>query len=418
MPRGKKGSTKVRTRVTTGTAAALLCLAASAVFAAAAFTKLDVKLGVVRPNNQPAKESTNPQQAAAKNGAKIPPNRVSAATGAQTSSLAMVLDSDTPMLGIVVAGTANVSMLKARFTAVGEAFTVKKLRIFNNDPSNDTGIGQIKLTYPNAIGELETKTGVLVNGILNIQDLNMRVEPNSPTILSISVDLVEVAGPDVSGDSPQLSIDYNDNFEAIGGNSATLLTSIGTDDVVGNQMVVHKTKPTITLSAESPISLNEVLRFNVTADVKGDFMLNQLGFKINATDNANTDWNTARKLTPSKFSLFDTTNLSEPLDCTWGEYGTPGFIEPGVNEDVGYVVCLFAQPKTIAAGTMKTYVMKMDASEASVNAHDTVRIDIPDARTGTSVVSVSWGEVGVGAMPYIDATGVRSLPIVGGTIHY
>jgi hypothetical protein len=188
-------------------------------------------------------------------------------------------------------------------------------------------------------------------------------------------------------------------------------------------MVVHKTKPTVALSALSPAGVgvpgvHDVLQFSVTADRNGDVLLRQLGFKINATDNANTDWNTGRNLTPSKFSLFDTTSVSEPLDCTWSEYGTPGFIEPGVREDVGYAVCLFTEPKTIAAGTTKTFTMKMDTSGASITAHDVVRIDIPDARTGTAVISISWGEVGVGAMAYIDATAVRSLPIVGGTIHY
>lgn len=420
MPRGKKPQKlAVKTRVTTGTAVALLFFAASVAFAAAAYTQLDVKLGIGSASKTPANDWKDPRQA----GLHSPKKTPSQSAHTQTSSLTMALDDDTPHLSVAVGGSQSVPVLKVRFVATGEPFVVKKIRVLNNNNVNDTAINQLKLSYPTRTGSLETKNSLLVNGVADFQDVDFFVQQNTPVVLTVLADISEITGPDMSGDSPQFAIDFDTNIEALGVSSGLQLTSIGAEDVVGNQLVIHKTKPVVALAPSSPAGPNvpgnsEVLRFLVSADPKGDLVVNQLGFKINATDNASSGWSTGRKLLPSAFSLFDATKPIERIDCTWSVYGASGFVEPGIDEPVGYAVCALNQPHLVAAGSTKTFALKMDTSGASLDARDTIRVDIPDTQAGASVVSFGWGEVGIGAMSYIDGTGVRNLPIIGNVIRY
>lgn len=349
----------------------------------------------------------------------------------------MRLGDDTPISRIIVGGTNDVPMLKVRFIATGEAFTVKKLRIFNDNPEDDTGIAQIKLTYPTSSGATETKTGVFESGVMNFQGLNMYVPANADTSLIVSADLLQFTRVGISGDTPQFGIDYDSNFEAQGQSSGVVFTSVGSSDVVGNTMVVRKTKPTITLASSSPAGagvpgLNEVLRFTVTADAASSLVFQKISFKVSSTDISGNGWNkndsTIGKIAKtSAWSLYDAADSSTQLegsDADWTLYGN-GQADSTLSgsEVVGYAHLYLTNFITIPAGTSKNFILKVDATGASSQADDVVRFDIlNEGGAGNMALRAldefQWTETGAFVTPPINGIFVKNLPVIGGTIIY
>jgi hypothetical protein len=370
-----------------------------------------------------------------------------------SGTLSVSLDGDTPLSTIIVGGTNDVVMAKFKFTSTYESFLVKKLTISIDDANDTTGIAQVKVSYPTQSGSIEEKTGVFVGTNANFSDLNFYVKQDVSNILTVKVDLSPISQSGISGDTPQVILDYNDNFEAVGQSSGTTLTSVGSNDIAGNPMIVRKTKPTVTLASGSPSGagvpgLNEVLRFTVSADAGGDIELARLTFRVVSTDNApgGSGWNTPNNgngLWTNDFKLYDASDLSTPLNGTWVLFDANGKkLGEASTSVVTFARFDFTTNKTIAAGTSKTFVLKVDTSGASSAHDDSVRFDVLGDTTSTLANFDNtpdndneigsyfvWGETGSGATTANrgnssdNSTGitgylVKNLDVIGGTIVY
>ncbi len=385
-------------------------------------------------------------------------------TVTNSGTLTMDVDGDTAKSNIIVGGSLDVPMAKFKFAATNEAFLVKKLRISNDSSGDDTGITQLKLTYPKQDGTMETKTAFLSAGVADVSDLNFYVPVNKNVVLAVSADLGAITATGVSGDTPTMRVDFNGAFEAVGAQSGatlnegsdvhatTLMTTNCSDGsgvnysagvsgcyaddaatATGNEMIVRKTKPTVTLAANSPSGasvpgLNEGLRFTVSADAAGDVTLNTITFKVTSTDNAGTptNWNKCDTDAGSdfgigEFTLYESTDLTNAISATKVGYLLSGAVCDTTATKLGFVQ-FHSMTNTVAAGTSKTYVLKVDTTGASSAADDTVRFDVLEENGASSTLGATsefmYDETGSGAAANITGASVKNLPVTGGTIIY
>lgn len=487
--------TKTKTATNTGITVALAFLAVSAAFAAAAFTMNQKYSQKMMPQSSPSK----PAMDGSKPKAEMPTREKSA--NLLTAALSHYEDYPS---ALVVAPSANVRMLQVVFDAQGESFMIRKIRLMNvANPivnplgSTDGAIAhQLKVTYRKQDGTFATTNAVLTGGIADISGMEMIVPQNSTVPLTVSADFTDPnSGRTYSRVlTPRIGIDFgvpgDTNFEAVGMTTGRSLTTasdlaivdlVGSPlpkqpDILGNLMYAVKSKPTVTLAANSPSGAydqtsGEVLRFTVSADAMGSLELSRLTFKINSTDNANSGWNRlagagynldscritngqrCREYRPngldaSDFVLYDVADPGVPLNGLWAMFNTEGTFYLGNPPPVtGYArFDLYSPNLTIAAGSSKTFIVKVSLTGASREQHDTFRMDVlgdsPEQfinsnynynNGGTTYNGIGprfvWGETGVKAVPAFPApsdanstglTGylVRNLDVIGGTLVY
>jgi len=213
------------------------------------------------------------------------------ATSAVTISSAGTLyvdDYDKPNAAIVVAGAEDVAFSKFRFTAVDEAFYVKKLTFDNANSNFDDAISLVTASYPDENGDTQTITGSLASGEATISfpsSAYFYVPKDDDADITIYVDLSDIAQT-TSGDDPALSLSRDrtndDQFEAIGVGSGTTIDddnpyfegSLTDDSISGNAMAVRKAKPVITNPDTADATFNnatkqDLYRFRVSADSAG-----------------------------------------------------------------------------------------------------------------------------------------------------
>lgn len=108
-------------------------------------------------------------------------------------SLTVAVDAATAKEDLLVAGTADQTIGKYKFTTTDEAFIVKKLAV-NNRQSGitdgalgdyDDNIASVKISYTNSAGVTETKTGTLTNGTAEFSGLDMYIAADDDAILTI-----------------------------------------------------------------------------------------------------------------------------------------------------------------------------------------------------------------------------------------
>lgn len=383
-------------------------------------------------------------------------------TVANSGSITAAVDGDTPLSNVVTGGTSNVSMLKVRMIPANEGFWLKDLRIINDAAGDDTGISQIKVKYPKKDGTTGTVTSVLSSAVANFNDIDAYLKRDAVNVIEVLADFTTISESGISGDTPQLSLDFDSNFEAVGEGSGETLTSVGSANFNGNAMTVRKSKPTVTLHAASPSGAAsqqtdvEILRFTVTADSVGDVELGRVSFRTNFTANAAAStWNepvttdnaivicdtsaactdTASRFDASNIRIYDAANSATQLTGTWRLYDSSS-TGLASGEDVGYARFSFASAQTVSAGASKTFIVRVDVNGLAPGSDDSVGLTIVDDSSATFAAgsatargsSFVWGEVGSGATaltiassePTAGITGnlVKNLPITGGTLVY
>ncbi|NMC51435.1 hypothetical protein GYA54_01755 [Candidatus Kuenenbacteria bacterium] len=200
-------------------------------------------------------------------------------TGSITSA-----DGGKPTSDLVIAGT-TVTSNKVKFTATNEAFTVTKVRIWEQTSGNYDSIGKVILEYKDKSGNTVTKEGYLnASGIMDFTGLNMYVAKDSDAILTVKAEVPTVASGADSGDTIGLDFDKDNNFSALGEASNTTDTTPGAD-VDANNMIVRKTKPTLSSVAMSSSILQNgtsktIGKFNVTADAAGALYVKEFNFSL------------------------------------------------------------------------------------------------------------------------------------------
>jgi hypothetical protein len=215
----------------------------------------------------------------------------------------------------------------------------------------------------------------------------------------------------------------------VGVGSGKTLNSVGAANLDGQTMTVRKTKPTVTLAAGSPSGagipgLNEVLRFTVAADANSDVVLQAVTIKVTSTDNAGHSWNVGGDADGvidlvASWKLYDSSDLNTAVG-TVALYDTDGAALADT-KTVGFAR-VSALAKTIAAGTSKTYVLKVDTTGASSSQDDSVRFDVSqEGGAGGALGALkefNWDETSSGSVTDIDGTLIKNLPVNGGTIIY
>ncbi len=489
--------TKTKTATNTGVTVALAFLAVSAAFAAAAFSMNQKYAQKMMPQSS----SSKPAMDAGKPGAE---NKIMPTKEKSSSLLTAVLSpyEDYPS-ALVVAPSSNVRMLQIAFSAQGESFMIHKIRLMNiANPivnplgSTDPAISQLKISYPKQDGSTGMATAILNNqdnpGVADISGLDMFVRQNSTVPLNVMADMADPVVSRIYNRilTPRIGIDFgvpgDTNFEAVGMTTGRSLTTasdlaifegIGNPlpkqpDILGNLMYAVKSKPTVVLASNSPSgpppSNGEVLRFLVSANPTGGVELSRVTFKVNSTDNANSGWNKTsagtydiiscriqggracrdfapNNLTAADFLIYDGDDPSVPLDGMWMLYSTSeGGGWSNIPAQVGYATFDFMYNHVIAAGTTKTFVVKV-GTNASRSQHDSFRLDVlgdsPEqfinSHYSTNFVNDGsmmgprfvWGETGAKAVTATraasasDSTGltgylVKNLDVIGGTLVY
>lgn len=230
------------------------------------------------------------------------------------------------------------------------------------------------------------------------------------------------------------------------GESSGTTTTTVTGTAEGNGMFVYNSKPTLSLASGSPSGsgipgLNEVFRFNVSADSRGDIGVDEFTFVMSSTDNGTMEWNyydTANNgqdddgvkpgIAESELTLYDLDAPSvaiEAANANWIFYESDGTACVDDSDcQIDWIVLDLGTPDTVAAGDTITYSMYLDTTGASASNDDLIRIDLPADTTVSSFSGTDpdgtmiWDDTnGYGSNTDIDGT-YLSLPVIGGTIVY
>ncbi len=380
-------------------------------------------------------------------------------------TLIISLDGSTAASNIILGASTGVAMSKFKFEAGDESFLVKELTLDNcvtlvADADGDCADGgealgaddiasAVKLSYQNEAGATVTKTGFLSGNTMNVSGLDFFIPSGTTRVLTVTIDTnaVSSVGAD-SGTLIQLNFNAEASgtatFEAVGSGSGETLTEVEIDAansgeyIVTNDMVVRKTKPTISLASGSPSGasipgLSEVLRFNVAADSRGFVTLDAVTFKVTTTDGAASGWadcDDASFAVATGWELFDNDDSSDKLDdaADWTFRDGAGANVCGAGVPLKFVELDFEGAAThpaeeIGAGTTKTYVLRVDTTGADSADDDSIRIDIPDEAEIDAVVgmtaipsAIRWDDDVEG--DDINGDLVKNLSVTGGTLVY
>ncbi|OGL98371.1 hypothetical protein A2304_01595 [Candidatus Uhrbacteria bacterium RIFOXYB2_FULL_57_15] len=395
---------------------------------------------------------------------------VTTITIAAEGSLTATVDGSTASSTIILGASTGISVSKFKFAATDEPYVVTKFVLANcvtsavdaNGTCGDAGdetdgtdgiAAAVKISYTNSAGATETKTGYLSGGAVTFSNLDLYVATTTTSTVTVSVDTASVSSTGAaSGAQIQLNLDAETSgaseFEAVGQSSGETYTEADIDTyVLANDMVIRKTKPTISLASGSPSGAgiagnSEVFRFNVAADSRGYVTLDKVSFQVSTSD-ADNDFNLCDDAAgdtnledATKWELYDLDDSSTKLD----DAGDWTFLDSGVSDasedcDAGAVLAWAVLDFTgsattgseeIGAGETKTYVLKVDTTGASASDDDSIRIDIPDeatvdasdAFTGSDAdeMSIQWDDDAEGTNA--DGTYIKNLAVTGGSIQY
>jgi hypothetical protein len=407
-----------------------------------------------------------------------------------SGSLAFALAGDNPTSTIILSNSTGVLASKYKVTATKENFLIKKLTFKSDDETSLNAVTNVVLEYKDIAGVTQTSSGSLASAVVTFDNLALFAAKDTPTEISLKVNTGDVTSDNgASGDVVSLELhmdEVSDNqFEALGQSSGATLDDDDNDASVSGAISgltvgdttddndadiylaqtstheVRKTKPTFSLASGSPSGagipgLNEVFRFNVSADSRGYVTLDKVTFAVAMTDNAGTPttWDNCDLDAADALNLGDATeweiyNAADPsikLDegttpWTWFQSttagGNAGTACGNTTGDISFAVVDFGASggsiaaEEIGAGATKTYVLRIDTTGASSADDDSVRIDIPDQATLNALyvsggsdgdgldndAAVQWDDANTGAND-LDGDYIKNLAVTGGTIVY
>ena len=372
-----------------------------------------------------------------------------AITVTTAGTLAVAIAGDTPNATIILGNSTGVAVSKFKFTSTIEAFKIAKVEI-DNTSGQDGGVSAVILEYQNQAGETKTATSFLTSQVATFEGLDFYVPANGSSYLTVKVNTGDVTNDNaVSGDLVNLDFDSTaaGDFDAVGLSSGASLTGSNIGNATANDHKVRKTKPTLSLASGSPSGAsipgkNEVLRFNVSADSRGYVTLQEVTFKMTASDNAASNWNQCDQAADgagrdqADFTFYNVSDLSDDLVATPNTEWE--FVDSSVGatctedtDDMMYVILDLATQEEIGAGSTKTYALYLDTStaagtggaSASSANDDTIRFEIvAESEVGTwaggtgTDGAILWADDAMTTESEIDGLNVKNLPIVGGTL--
>lgn len=286
---------------------------------------------------------------------------------------------------ILVAAQSDVTLEKFRFTASNEELKLTKIEILIPATTTDditaislydgsTLLGTVAPIAGTATSAVATFNSLLSPGFVIPKDTskNLTVKASFNTV---------PAGAD-SGAFFKPVVNYS-NIEFRGtGSSNTLISSITAEVPAHAQMILRKTKPTVTLVSLPNTVLAPgtpvIAKFTVTADAAEQVSLKTIKFDI-ALSNAT--------LTVNSLTIRES-----------GASSDLGTVSSTIAVTGGTGVIGFTSEQTVSAGTSKTYELKANVASAGTGSASVQTKILGDSATVTG--ALSGGGAGVGGTDY------------------
>lgn len=268
---------------------------------------------------------------------------------------------------IVLAGTSDVTLSKVRFTAQNEDLRLSRVRILLESLATDADVsddvislslydGSTLIAGPTSLTPVGTAGTVDAYADFNTISPDFIIPSNTSKTLTVKANLNTISGGADSGDEFRTVLDFNDNFEVRGTNSSTVITSAGAD-VNGNMVALRNSQPRVTLATLPTGTLSNgnqvLLRFNVQAQ-GDDVALKHLAFEVQNSDSAG--------VTLSNATVREVGGTDIPATATLSGGAT------------NTVKVTFTSEEQIAAGTTKTYELRVDVAGAGAGDTLTARM--------------------------------------------
>lgn len=303
-------------------------------------------------------------------------------------------DPSAPGPDIVVGGESNVHVGTFRFQAVGEPMELTDFTLVNR--YDDETISSVMVRYEDVDGETMESYGFLVEGEVEFSGEEVYV----PSDDHATVEVYVATNTEVVADPGMLlQLDWvDDEVEVIGLISGEVFGPERATNYVASAIFEwHTTKPTITLSEDSPTEDEgaERLCFFVAADSGGELGIEELFFQLHATDNEGTSWNHLAcgdgGLEEDDFFLAIDDGV---VDSDWTLYTR--------RRPCGEVqVVRVTLDTAVSAGEVRTFEFNMAADGAT-----------PGDQLLVELIDVTWTDQGIA----FDGSLLERLPLLGNTI--
>ena len=301
--------------------------------------------------------------------------------------------------GIVVAGQ-EVALAKFKFTSTNETMTVNKMQLLVVPTASATATSSassdeaptVKL-YDGST-QIGSATGYNVtgsgdnSGVVYITDLGWQIPKDTNKTLIVKGALNTISAGADAGASVYASI-MAAGFESQG--STALDTSITA--ATGNQKVVYKTKPTLSLPTQTNTGDNSLtastpitaLRFRVAADSAGNISWKKAVFQV-AMANATMSAASAANVVLKDVSTGSSLTLSTVYSGSTSTAATTATITGG---NTGYVGLELTTHEQISSNSYKDYDLQLPFSDISTT-NDAASAVAKLYREETTIANATW----------------------------
>lgn len=268
-----------------------------------------------------------------------------------TVTVALSSDDSESEAGLLVGGSSSAVLAKYRFSAANEELKLAKVRL---NVASAAAVSSLSL-YD---GSTLVAGPASVDGSSNadFSNMNFVIPKDGVKVLTVKGNLNSVGSSGAASGSAAtvtLTSATVGTFEVRGttAGSTALITTFAGSPLSGNEKIVRKTKPTVSLVALPSTTLSNgtqtTQRFTISADANGDVYLG--GYTINVM-NATAAGTVKCDTESSIRRVGDGTNV--PGTCNEGTFGT---------SITNTMSILFGNEERVAAGTSRTYDVKVAA---------------------------------------------------------
>lgn len=308
--------------------------------------------------------------------------------------------------GIIVADSES-TLGKFRFTASNEDMTINKVQFLvttsNSSTATSTAVADEVPTIKLYDGSTLLATGYVQNsgdeaGIVKFENLGWTIGKDLNKTLTVKGALNSIVGGADTGASVYVAV-HGSNFEAQGA-SAKDTSIVG---AVGNQKVVYKTKPTLTISSPaSTLTTGEVkvLKFRVAADSKEQVSWKKMQFKVSMTGASVTAATTSNVKVRDVAAASDL-SLSSAFSNTSATASASIAIAGG---NTGYVTVFLSTAQDVAAGSYKDYELTLTFANLVAGTESASAVVSAYRQESSVVAATSFNNVEGGAESVWDGT--------------
>jgi hypothetical protein len=308
--------------------------------------------------------------------------------GAGSLTVATNPDDGESKAAIVPASASKAVAAKFKFTATNEDLTVKKLRLkINNVTTSATApasTAEVTQVYLYDGTTLLGQTTLGTDGTVDFQNLSWLVAKDTSKVMTVKVDTNTLSGTGngTSGRSVYVHV-LPDSFEANGAASTLTLLSGASAGVRGNEKVVYKTYPEITVQTDATVLVggtNDLLKFTVTNKTSNE----QLSWKI-VSFNVNAAGATLPGFGAGNSAVTVTVrDLTNSINLAVGTVATAG------NAQAAQYLVELTNEEAIAQGSARQY--RLSVGSVTTDTNDNVSTQLV-LRTDATVGNISKGVV-------------------------